>query len=168
MARYQMTRTTIVLFLIVGTMGCSTRPSKSNLGVHSRTTAYSGPTPAFTPETTRKILSGDSDLSIPTTVPRLTGEMIRNVVTKKLGQVQFCYSNGLKNNQNLPEKVVLEWVVAPSGKVQRVDIVKSTIRNAIFETCLKENVIAWQFPSSNDDKYTSYTVRYPFLFIKQD
>lgn len=108
----------------------------------------------------------------PTPVPRvaagaadvrgsLSSEVIRRVVRRHLNQVRFCYEQELARNPAREGRVVVSFVISPSGSVQSSTVASSTLGSATAEACVANAVRRWTFPSPEGGVVM---VNYPFDF----
>jgi hypothetical protein len=86
---------------------------------------------------------------------------IQKVVNRHLHQVQRCYEVQLLRDPQLQGKLMLDWVIAPSGRVSRARQVSSTLSSPAVASCVLARIRTWVFPRPEGG---SVTVRYPFVF----
>ena len=105
------------------------------------------------------------------TQPRLsqvkgTGELskdeIQRVITAHVGEIQYCYEKQLRQNSGLAGRVVLEWVIAPSGAIGVVKVATSSLASAEATKCMMDRVKTWKFPKPRGNG--GVTITYPFVF----
>lgn len=87
---------------------------------------------------------------------------IQKVVTKGLGQIQFCYEKELLKSQSLSGKVVFEWTIATNGRVTQVKTVNATLRSNAAIRCMISKIKTWRFPKPRGSG--TVIVTYPFIF----
>lgn len=80
------------------------------------------------------------------------------VVHEHVGEVRSCYEK-LAGIEGAPEKVVVSFVIAPSGRVKSV-ATKNAGVSPKLEECLISHVSQWKFPPGQ----VEVAVSYPFLF----
>ncbi|HME90933.1 MAG TPA: AgmX/PglI C-terminal domain-containing protein [Myxococcaceae bacterium] len=88
-------------------------------------------------------------------------EAVAKVVNAHLQEVRGCYERALLRDPALAGKVVLEWTIALSGKVNSSRTKSSTLKNSAVEACILQSLNTWQFPPA---KGGVVIVSYPFLF----
>ena len=105
------------------------------------------------------------------TQPRLsqikgTGELskdeIQRVITAHVGEIQYCYEKQLRQNSGLAGRVVLEWVIAPTGAVAVVKVATSSLASTEATKCMMDRVKTWKFPKPRGNG--GVTITYPFVF----
>ncbi|TKJ42207.1 hypothetical protein CEE37_00585 [candidate division LCP-89 bacterium B3_LCP] len=78
-----------------------------------------------------------------------SGSSIRTIADNNQHLVKACYNRYKRKDINLKGKVIVEWSILPSGKVDKVRIVSSEWTKANLgrrvEKCLKDVVITWLF-----------------------
>jgi protein TonB len=89
-------------------------------------------------------------------------EEIELVFQKNKGSIFSLYSRALRRDPSLQGKVVLELTIAPSGRVTKVRIVSSEIKNARLLEQLKTRVKLFRFQPKNVD---TLIVKYPIDFL---
>ncbi len=92
----------------------------------------------------------------------LSKEVIRRVVNQHKAEIKFCYERELNKQPDLEGRVVVAFVISPSGAVMSAQVSDSTLRNAGVESCLAGKVKTWSFPSPDGGGVVS--VSYPFVF----
>lgn len=93
--------------------------------------------------------------------PGLSKAQVRAVVERHIGEIQWCFENQLKTEPNLSGRVVLEWIVEPSGDVASVVASESSMPSDPAVTCMTRKATAWKFPEPSGG---SATVSFPFVF----
>ncbi len=95
-----------------------------------------------------------------------TGELskdeIQRVITSHVGEIQYCYEKQLRQNTGLAGRVVLEWVVTPTGAVSVVKVSTSSLSSTEATNCMMDKVKKWKFPKPRGTG--GVTVVYPFVF----
>ncbi|HEY1100833.1 MAG TPA: AgmX/PglI C-terminal domain-containing protein [Myxococcota bacterium] len=95
-----------------------------------------------------------------------TGELskdeIQRVITSHVGEIQYCYEKQLRQNTGLAGRVVLEWVVTPTGSVSVVKVTTSSLSSTEATNCMMDKVKKWKFPKPRGNG--GVTVVYPFVF----
>lgn len=89
-------------------------------------------------------------------------EEIELVFQKNKGSIFSLYSRALRRDPTLQGKVVLELTIAPSGRVTKVRIVSSEIKNSRLLEQLKARVKLFRFKAKNVD---TLIVKYPIDFL---
>jgi hypothetical protein len=71
---------------------------------------------------------------------------IKSVVSKKKGQVQYCYEQRLKENPNIGGRIAISVDIA-NGRVTAVNISENQTGDKAIESCIKGKVRRWRFGS---------------------
>jgi len=64
----------------------------------------------------------------------------------------------------LDGKVVMDWIISPTGSVQSSRVRSSTLKSEAVTTCIGGVIKGWQFPKPVGG---SVTVTFPFAFRGQ-
>ena len=99
---------------------------------------------------------------------RLEGSLepgeIERVVARSLSQVRYCYERQLHRSPDLAGKIVVSWVIAPSGRVSSARVRQTTMNSEAVEGCLLRRVRRWLFTPPRGGGVV--VVNYPFIFRK--
>lgn len=90
----------------------------------------------------------------------LSKEVIRRVIRQHLNEVRFCYEQGLSTKPDLEGRVIVSFIISPTGTVQSSSLAKSTVGSNDVEQCIVKAVRRWSFPSPDGGVVL---VKYPFL-----
>jgi hypothetical protein len=71
---------------------------------------------------------------------------IKSVVSKKKGQVQYCYEQRLKENPNIGGRIAISVDIV-NGRVTKVMISENQTGDKAIESCIKGKVRRWRFSS---------------------
>jgi TonB family protein len=91
----------------------------------------------------------------------LSREAIQLVIQSHLGEVQSCYERELVRDPALRGRVLVSFVIGPSGAVQSAAVTESTLRSPRVEGCIVEAVRRWTFPPPEGGGVVG--VNYPFV-----
>ena len=69
---------------------------------------------------------------------------ISRVIVANNQTIQECYKQALSRNPNLKGKITIRFCVSSSGYVKEVKIIKSTLHDEIFESCIISKVMDWK------------------------
>lgn len=98
----------------------------------------------------------------PTVTGALSPEAIRRVVLRNIGQVRFCYEQGVARQPNLQGLVNIQFVIAANGSVSVSSVANTTLSDPATAACVANAVRRWTFPSPEQG-----TVRVLFPFNMQ-
>lgn len=91
----------------------------------------------------------------------LDSEMISAVIQKNMGQVRFCYEQGLQGDPKLSGRVAINFIIGTSGLVKIADIGSTSLNSKIVEDCILLRLKSWKFPLPEGG--VEVKVSYPFL-----
>jgi outer membrane biosynthesis protein TonB len=86
---------------------------------------------------------------------------ITSFIRMRIGSVKQCYEKELKLNPSLKGKIVVRFMIMPTGRVSEVGIDSTTMKNADVEACIVSRVKAWSFPVKPEEPAP---VTFPFVF----
>ncbi|MCP4499577.1 MAG: AgmX/PglI C-terminal domain-containing protein [Deltaproteobacteria bacterium] len=98
----------------------------------------------------------------PIVMGSLDPSIIRRIVREHANQIKYCYERGLTKNPGLTGKIVMNWVIQGSGKVQRASTKSTTMKNKGVENCIAGKIKRWRFPKPKGGGIV--IVNYPFVF----
>ncbi len=102
----------------------------------------------------------DSDSTI---VGSLDKELIRRVIKANLGQIRYCYESELQAKPNLAGKVLVRFIINPTGDVAQAQVAEgSSLNEPRLSECIRTRVRSWKFPSPKGGG--NVVVTYPFVF----
>ncbi|HVT06917.1 MAG TPA: AgmX/PglI C-terminal domain-containing protein [Polyangia bacterium] len=90
----------------------------------------------------------------------LDKEIIRRIVRQHLNEIRYCYVNALAAHPTLAGRVVVQFTIAPNGRVLAAVLASSTLGNLAVESCVVGAVRRWEFPQPQGGGLASVT--YPF------
>ncbi len=91
----------------------------------------------------------------------LDGSLIADVVRRNIGQIRFCYEQGLQLNASLSGRVAVNWVIDSSGRVKIAKVKNTSLNNKTVEDCILRRLRTWKFPVPAGNQ--EVPVSYPFL-----
>lgn len=91
----------------------------------------------------------------------LDRDAIAAVIQKNLGQVRFCYEQGLQGNASLNGRVAVDFTIGGNGLVKAASVGSSTMNSKIVEDCLILRLKTWKFPLPQGG--VDVKVSYPFV-----
>ncbi len=91
----------------------------------------------------------------------LDSSLIADVVRRNLGQITFCYEQGLQMNNSLAGRVAVQWVIDGSGGVQSAKVKSTSLNDQNVEDCILRRLRTWKFPIPAGNQ--AVPVSYPFL-----
>ncbi len=92
----------------------------------------------------------------------LSQEVIRRYVQRHSNQVRYCYEQQLAQNPDLRGRVIIRFVISPSGAVTTSAVAGSTLGNPAAEQCVARAVQRIAFPQPEGGGVV--IVNYPFAF----
>jgi hypothetical protein len=101
--------------------------------------------------------------------PRLSGELdaktVQQYIRRQLPGVKWCYQDRLQQNPKLAGKLTLAFTILPSGGVANAQTASSTLGDAELESCIRNKMSRWKFPSPKDGGVVE--VAYPLILKSQ-
>ena len=88
--------------------------------------------------------------------------IIRRVINKNRQAIKYCYDKELQKKKDLHGKIVVTFVISPTGSVVKSTIRESTMKNASVEKCIAGRVRRFKFPAPKGGGIVE--VSYPFIF----
>jgi len=76
----------------------------------------------------------------------LDRDAIAAVINKNLGQVRFCYEQGLQGNPNVNGRVSVDFTISGTGIVKTASVGNSSLNSKIIEDCIVLRLKSWKFP----------------------
>lgn len=95
-------------------------------------------------------------------VGRLKREQIQGVIRAGSRGLRYCYEKELSKNPKLKGRVVVSFVIQPSGNTTSVSIRTTSMKNAAVESCLLRQVKRMVFPKPAGGGIVR--VNYPLVF----
>jgi TonB family protein len=86
---------------------------------------------------------------------------IQAVVRRGVGAIKYCFDKQLQLNPSLSGKIVVNWTVNLQGRVLKVYVASSSMRNKTVESCMTRVVKRWRF---EPPKGGHCAISYPFTF----
>jgi TonB family protein len=90
----------------------------------------------------------------------LDKEIIRRIVRRHLNEVRFCYTQALAARPALEGRLVVQFTIAPTGRVLASALGSSTLGAPAVESCVVQAVKRWDFPEPQGGGLA--IVSYPF------
>ncbi len=91
----------------------------------------------------------------------LDKDMIAAVIQKNMGQIRFCYEQGLQSDAKLSGRVAIDFTIGANGLVKAAGIENTTLNSKMIEDCMVMRLKTWQFPLPEGG--VDVKVSYPFV-----
>ena len=91
----------------------------------------------------------------------LDRDMIAAVIQKNMGQIRFCYEQGLQGDPKLAGRVAVDFTIGGNGLVKVAGLGSTTLNSKIVEDCILLRLKSWKFPMPEGG--VEVKVSYPFL-----
>ena len=88
-------------------------------------------------------------------------ELIRRVIRGHLNDVKLCYEQAMLRVPDLAGRIMVQFVITPTGDVNQADAQDSTMADQLVEDCITAAVKRWQFPKPDGGGIV--IVSYPFV-----
>lgn len=91
----------------------------------------------------------------------LDRDLIAAVIQQHLGQVRFCYEQGLQSDPSLAGRVAVNFTIGGNGLVKAAGVESSSMGSKLVEDCIVMRLRSWKFPLPEGG--VDVKVTYPFL-----
>jgi TonB family protein len=91
----------------------------------------------------------------------LDKSIIRRVIHQHQNEVRFCYEQKLLSNRSLEGRVMVQFVIAGTGRVLSAGVLASTMPEPSVAQCIAQAVHRWEFPQPKNGG--TVMVSYPFV-----
>jgi TonB family protein len=95
----------------------------------------------------------------------LDREQVDQVINRYMGQVVYCYEQGLQRSPSLKGRVSVRFLIGGSGRVTSAHIARSSLGYAPVENCIVGKLKSWPFPRPQGG--VTVAVTYPFMLNRQ-
>lgn len=101
----------------------------------------------------------------PKPIPKINMTEVESFVRSRSPEVKVCYDAALNRDPRVSGVIQWQWTIAESGKLARVRVEKSTIRDPSFIGCLEKKIKGWSFPKPVNG---AITISFPFRFVVRE
>jgi hypothetical protein len=91
----------------------------------------------------------------------LDRDLIADVINRNMGQVRFCYEQGLQANPGLMGRVAIAWIIGGRGQVKTASVDNTTLNSQMVEECIVRRLRSWKFPMPQAG--ADVKVTFPFM-----
>jgi hypothetical protein len=91
----------------------------------------------------------------------LDRDAIAAVINKNIGQVRFCYEQGLQGNPNLSGRIAMDFTIGGNGLVKAASVANTSMNSKVVEDCITLRLKTWKFPLPQGA--VDVKVTYPFV-----
>jgi len=91
----------------------------------------------------------------------LDRDEIAAVIQRHLGQIRFCYEQGLQTRPELNGRVAVKFVISGSGFVSIANVANTSLKSKAVEGCIVQRLKSWKFPEPRGG--VNVRVTYPFV-----
>lgn len=91
----------------------------------------------------------------------LDKDLIGAVIAKNIGQIRFCYEQGLQTDPALHGRVAVDFTINGDGAVKLANVANSSLNSKMVEECVVMRLRSWKFPLPENGK--DVKVSYPFV-----
>lgn len=91
----------------------------------------------------------------------LDRDLIDDVIRKNMGQVRFCYEQGLQGDPALGGRVAVDFTIGSNGQVKIAAVQNTTLNSKLVEDCIVMRLKSWKFPLPEGG--VDVKVSYPFV-----
>jgi hypothetical protein len=90
----------------------------------------------------------------------LDRDLIADVINRNLGQIRFCYEQGLQGDPALAGRVAVDFTIGGQGQVKVANVGSTTLNSKLVEDCILLRLKTWKFPLPEGG--ADVKVSYPF------
>ena len=91
----------------------------------------------------------------------LDRDLISDVINRNMGQIRFCYEQGLQGDPGLAGRVAIAFVIGNNGQVKTAAVDNTTVNSKVVEDCIVLRLRSWKFPLPTGG--VDVKVSYPFV-----
>jgi hypothetical protein len=91
----------------------------------------------------------------------LDRDQINAVIQRHIGQIIYCYEQGLQTKPSLSGRVSVKFVIGTSGAVNTAQMSNTSLGSSAVESCILGKLRGWQFPKPVG--HVNVRVTYPFV-----
>lgn len=91
----------------------------------------------------------------------LDRDQIAEVITRHLGQITYCYEQGLQKQPSLSGRVAVRFQINGTGRIQTAQVYTSSLHSTPVESCIVNKLKTWKFPKPHGG--VNVAVTYPFV-----
>lgn len=91
----------------------------------------------------------------------LDRDQIADVINRNIGQVRFCYEQGLQSSPGLNGRVSVDFTIGGDGLVKAASVGNTSLNSKLVEDCIVMRLKTWKFPLPQGG--VDVKVSYPFM-----
>lgn len=91
----------------------------------------------------------------------LDRDLIDGVIRRNMGQIRFCYEQGLQADPALGGRVAIGFTIGANGQVKAAGIESTSVGSKVVEDCILLRLRSWKFPLPEGG--VDVKVSYPFV-----
>lgn len=91
----------------------------------------------------------------------LDQDQINAVIQRHIGQIIYCYEQGLQTQPNLSGRVAIKFVIGGGGQVSTARVASTSLGSKKVEGCIVDKLKGWRFPRPVGN--VNVRVTYPFM-----
>lgn len=90
----------------------------------------------------------------------LDRDQIAAVINRNIGQVTYCYEQGLKDTPGIRGRIAIAFVIGGTGSVKSANVDSTSLNAKSVEDCIVMRLKTWKFPVPEGG--VDVQVKYPF------
>ncbi len=94
----------------------------------------------------------------------LDRDMIAEIINRNMGQIRYCYEQGLQGEPKLAGRVAVRFTIGGNGIVTTAGVDHSTLNSQMVENCMLAHLRTWKFPLP--ERGLAVHVAYPFSLYR--
>jgi len=92
------------------------------------------------------------------TTEGLSKEDIQKAVKQQIPAMELCYQNALEKEPNIQGEATFQLVIGSKGKVTKVNLVSSKLKNKHLEQCIIQKIKDLTFPTPEGTEKVTTTI----------
>ncbi|HKP63119.1 MAG TPA: VIT domain-containing protein [Polyangiales bacterium] len=92
----------------------------------------------------------------------LSDRSVRAVISRRLGQLQWCHAHALARNPYAGGTIELRYIVGYEGEVKGTSVQQSSLDDDAMQACVLQAVRSWRFPKQGDSGISVVTSTFQF------
>jgi len=96
----------------------------------------------------------------------LNRQAVNAAVEDQLSSLHRCYLVAARKHSGVKVKLSVAFEIAPDGHVPSAKVVKNSIQDGLFESCIVDSVRSWGFAAPAEG--SAVKVTYPLVFSAED
>jgi TonB family protein len=92
----------------------------------------------------------------------LSQDEVGKVIHAQISEIRYCYESSMLRKPEIEGKLVIDFVIANTGRVRVASVKESSVRDERLNECILKRLARWEFPRPKSG--VEVAVSYPFIF----